>query len=203
MGIGFSKVDLNEEATGRERIYFFVILVLVLFAVSRLLILPTMDVIKIRKIDIKSARLQIETLQKFINIDKKIEKPKKSPQVQKAVDERLERALGETRKNSREIIAEVISEITSRRRMGGVVLNSLSFKDAVARSGYTVMPVSLSVLGTYSALRNYLLMLEKVNFLFTVDNINFSVTEKNRGLISADIETSIYVGATGNVSVGG
>ncbi len=203
MGIGFSKIDLNEEPSGRERIYFFVILALILFAISRLLIIPTMDVIKARKIDIKSARLQIETLQKFINIDKKIEKPRQSPQAQKALDQRLEVALRKTQKNSREIIAEVVSEVTSRRRMGSVVLNSLSFKDAIARSGYTVMPLSISVLGTYSALRNYLLMLEKANFLFTVDNINFSVTEETRGLISAQIETSIYTGASGNVPVGG
>lgn len=195
MGLSFAKIDWDEEPSTREKAYFFVVLLLIVVAMMRLLLLPTLQKIKIRKQDMNNIKLQASTLEKFIEIDKKIA-PLKPALRNEAVDKHLEEALENMSENPKEVIAAVIGEIASRRLMGNVVLNSLSFETAVAHGGYATVPVSLNVLGTFSSLQNYLLMMEKLNYLFTVDNVKFTRSEDHPGLITGELKASIYVGGS-------
>lgn len=197
-----TKIDWNEEPSTREKLYFGVIMLLIAVAMMRLLWLPQQMVIKNQKKDINNIELQITTVQKFIDIDKKISAPQKVEHREK-LDKQIEEALKSVSEHPKSAIAQIIRRISSKRVMGNVSLNSISFKTANVKSGYAVVPVSLSVLGTFSSLQKYLRSIEKMKYLFTVDNITLSLSEKNSGLISANLEASIYIRSSGAPTPGG
>lgn len=195
MELGFSKIDLNDEPTAREKVYFVIVIVLITVAMMRLFWLPGIDGIKKKKVEVNNVKLQISTLRKFIEIDRKI--PSSRPAGDKIGNNRpLEAALAQMGEDPKKVMADVVRDITSRRFMGSIVLNNLSFESAIAKSGYTEVPITLSVLGTFSALQSYLTMLEKLDYLITVDNVVFRLSEDHPGLVVADLNASIYVGGS-------
>lgn len=195
MGLTFSKIDWGEEPSVREKIYFVIVLVMILFAMMRLFWQPGAERIKKSKQEMRNISLQIDTLKKFIEIDKKIAERK--PAVpQKMANEHIANALKKITDNPREVISGIIKEITSRKLMGNVTLNNLSFQTATARSGYTSVPVSLSAVGTFSSLQKYFSAMEKIDYLFTIDNVKLRLSTEHPGLIQADLDGSIYVGGS-------
>lgn len=192
MELNFSKIDLNEEPSAREKIYFGVILVLIAVAIMRLIYFPTLAGIKNKKADINNVKLQMSTLEKFIEIDRRIEPlPGVAANTDKS-NENLEKALFKMSKNPKKMIADTVKEITSRNAMGSVILNNLSLKPAVVRGSYVSIPVSLNVIGTFTAMQSYLTMIEKLDYLVTIDNISFELSEAHPGLVTADLNASIY-----------
>lgn len=200
MELNLAKIDWEQEPSAREKVYFFLILILIVFAFARLLWLPTFAKIKVKKQEIENVKMQVSTLEKFIKINKKIE-PQKKVQTTKGVNVGIESVLEEMPDDPQEAIAKVIQEITSRRSLGSATLESVSFKSPVAQTGYAAVPILLSVEGTFSALQNYLSRLEKIRYLFTVDNIIFKGSDLHPGLIKADLKCNLYVGAIKGLSL--
>ena len=108
-----------------------------------------------------------------------------------------------TAKKPQETIAAAMQEITSRKILGNLILNDISFKETDYRSGYAIVPIEMSLRGTFSSLQNYFFGLEKINYLFTVDNIAFKVSDKHPGIIVADLASSLYIGSTRKVEAPG
>lgn len=193
MELGFSKMDWNEEPSLREKIYFGAIFFLIAFAMMRLFWFPTQDVIQKKKQEINNIALQITTLQKFIDIDKRIAPAKQADDLGDAGRE-IEKVLKSMPRDPRKIVSSVIRDITSRNRLGSVVLKNVAFQTAVTKGGYALVPVELSITGTFSAIQNYFSSLEKQKYLFTIDNVKFETTGQQSGLITVGITASIYVG---------
>ena len=196
MEMSFSKIDWNEEGSAREKIYFFVVLALIVFMFLRVLWLPTLDKIKGNKGEIKNIKLQTSTLEKFIDLDKKLASAKPAKAAEE-IDKEIQTILSKSSKNPQTVITDVVNKMTGRDALGSMTLESISFQPLNALGGYASIPIALSVQGTFSALQNYLSRLEKIEYLFTIDNIKFAESENHTGLIKADIAAKLYVGFTG------
>lgn len=199
-------VDLDQEAKVREQVIFLIVLIVILVAILRLLWIPVYEKIKIKNEEIKNVKQQVEALKKFIELDKKIAPPE--PKKKKGlVFQHIEKELRESSKDPRLTLSEGMQEITSRKRMRNLVLNNLSFKPPQEHVGYYVVPIMLTVQGTFSALQSYFSWLEKIDYLFTVDNIKFSVAPERPGIVVADLRSSLYIGGVikglGGTSGGG
>lgn len=196
MEMNFSKIDWAGEPSQREKLYFVVILLLFVFVFARLLWMPTMAKTKIRKQEISNTKVQISTLKKFININEKLKQEVK-PTDTRIVNKHIEEALGEMPNDPQQAIALIIQDVTSRRLLGSVIIDSVSFDNPVAKLGYAAVPITMSLEGTFSSLQNYMSRLEKLKYLFTVDNITFKASDKHPGMINAVLNSSLYVGSRG------
>lgn len=196
MELGFSKVDWQQEASTRERIYFGVVLLLVIVAAMRLLWIPKYEQIQKRKQEIKNVQLQVDTLRKFIDVEKK---PPSKPKLERKTIAagRLQRMLEEVPEDPQQMIAAVIQEITSRKKMKGLTLMGMSFDPAEAGSGYTTIPLKLILRGTFSGLQTYLAKVEREGQLFAVDNLKLRTLDDHPGLIEAELSASLYIMGTG------
>jgi len=199
MELGASKIDWNAEPSGREKIYFIVVMLMITVAFGRLLWIPTFKNIKNEKIKIKNIKLQVKTLEEFIKINKKIE-PKRMVSKEE-IDLRLEKALKGETGNPYEIISDVTTQITASRNVGNIMLEKIAFSPPQAESGYVKFPVSLSVVGTFPITQGYLEKLEGLDYLFIVDNVRVESSEDHVGLIDTELRCSLFVGAAGNMFV--
>lgn len=194
MELGLGKdFDLDQEAKTREQAIFVVVLLLLLVVALRLLWMPVMSKIKEKNQEISAVKKQVEALEKFINLDKKIAPAQESLGTDKKVTF-IEDVLRETAKNPQQTIAQAMREVTSKKRLGNLVLNNISFEQPQDKGGYYIVPIKMNLSGTYSALQSYFAGIEKIDFLYTVDNISFKVSENNPGIIISDLSTSLYIG---------
>lgn len=200
MGLTTSKIDWSAEPSNRERIYFFVILFLVVVAFARVFWLPSLAIIEKNKADIKSVKMQIKILEDFVKINQKIapQKPKISKE---AVDLKLEEALKGKTGKPHDVISSVTQVLAGKDVVGNLSLQNISFKAPHAESGYAKFPITIEVLGTFSNIQSYLSKLEKIDYLFTVDNIKMLRSEEHSGLLTGDLSCSLYVVASGSIRI--
>lgn len=194
MEMNLSKIDWQQEASPRERVYFVIVMILIVFLAFRILWLPISHGMKTKKMEISNLKLQISTLEKFTDLDKKLA-PQQPAIKKEEIDKKIEEILKKSSDDPQKIMSSVIRDVTSRSKLGNLILNDVTFQPPVAQSGYASMPVAIVVEGTYSSIETYLSKLEKIEYLFTVDNIKFQVSEAHPGLVVAELTAKLYLGS--------
>lgn len=196
----FQKIDWNEEPNSREKVFFFIILAMISVAFMRLLWVPTYQSIKQKRMEITNIRLQIKTLEEFVKVNSKLEEKKPKQNIGEQ-DFRLEQALQGKLGDPHQVIADVTSDITSRRNIGSILLQNISFEPLQMEAGYVRFPLTVNVSGTYSVLQSYLSKLERLNYLFTVDNVKIVMSQDTPGIINAELKCMLFIASTGNVKM--
>lgn len=191
MDFNFSQIDLKQEAGGREKIYFAVILLLIVVSFARWFYVPKMKQIKMMQIEIKNNVMQVDTLKQFAQL--KIPEPAAKKQEAVKSGTRFEKAVAASMKSQQQVVADIVKMLTANKVLSGVSLTGMSFAAEVNKGAYSAIPVGIELMGKYSDILNYLGQVEKFGKLVTVDNVELSVSDKASSVIHGKIIASIYI----------
>lgn len=191
MALEFSLVDLKQEASTKERIYFGIILLLIFVAFARWLYIPKMKQIKIASVEIKNLSMQIDTLKKFAQL--RLPEAASAQQQNVIRGNRFAAAVEGSTRPKQEMIAYIVGALTSQDVLKNVSLTGMSFAQEADGSGYIVMPMAIEVEGHYSSIIKYLERIEKMDRLVTADNIELTTVKDKSSIVQAKINVKIFV----------
>lgn len=192
MDIGFTQIDLKQEASLREKIYFAVILLLIVVAFARWFYIPKLQQTKLAKVEVKNQQLQIDTLKEFakIKIPEVIARPQEG---EFRTGSKFEKAMAASMKSQQQVVADIVKVLTSHNILGGVSLVGISFGNKADKGMYSSVPMTVEVEGQYSKILNYFGYIEKLGKLVTIDNVEINRKEGTASTIHTKADMSIYV----------
>jgi len=192
MDFNIGQIDLKQEAGPREKIYFAVILILIVVSFARWFYLPKLKDIKMLQVEIKNNSMQIDTLKQFTQL--KIPEPEKAVENHKLkTGTKFEKAVEASMQSPQQVVADVIKMMTSSNILNGISLTGVSFASEVNKGTYGTIPAALDFEGKYSGLLSYLEHVEKFGKLLTVDNVEVNSKPDSTSKIQAKVNASIYV----------
>jgi len=189
---GLSQFDLKQEAGNREKIYFGIILLLILVAFARWFYIPKLKDIKMVQIEIKNGRMQVDTLRQFAQLKLPEVKATAQPLAVRG-GTRFEQAVEASLKSQQQVVADIVKMLTSANMLEGVSLAGMNFGSEVNKGPYSAIPVDINLEGKYSGILSYLEHVEKFGKLVTADNIELNVKKEDPSLVSAKVSANIYV----------
>lgn len=198
MDLDISQIDLKQEAAGKEKIYFAIILLLIVVTFARWFYIPKVKEIKLLKVEVKNASLQIDTLKQFANL--KLPTLQTQPQnhnQQIKSGTKFEKAIEESMKSQQQVVADIVRQLTSQNVLNNVSISGMSFGSEVDKGGYGLIPVSIDVDGRYAGILGYLEHIETFGKLITVDNVELTTDAKSPTYVKAKLNMNIYVVHTG------
>lgn len=192
MDLNVGQIDLKQEAGPREKIYFAVILLLIVVSFTRWFYIPKLKDTKMLQVDIKNNLLQVDTLKKFAQL--KIPEPEKQNENRKLrTGTKFEKAVEASMQSPQQVVADVIKMMTSSNVLNGISLTGVSFASEVNKGTYGTIPTAIDLEGKYSGLLGYLEHVEKFGKLLTVDNVEVNSKPDSASKVQAKVNASIYV----------
>ncbi|PIR17778.1 MAG: hypothetical protein COV46_02715 [Deltaproteobacteria bacterium CG11_big_fil_rev_8_21_14_0_20_49_13] len=189
-----SQFDLKQEAGSRERIYFIIILLLIVVAFARWFYIPKIKQAKLLRVEIKNQSMQIDTLRQFAKLKIPTLQPQQADQQATfKTGTMFEKAVEESSKSEQQVIADIVRMLTSNNVLNGVSVSGMNFMPEVNKGNYSTVPIEINLEGKYSGMLNYLGHVEKFGKLVTTDNIELTTSEKAPNVVKAKIDASIYV----------
>ncbi len=192
MELGFGSVDLKQEAAPRERIYFGVILLLILVSFARWLYLPKMAEIRKTQIEVKNNLLQIDTLKQFAQL-KIPTSVTNAPEQAVRTGTKFEKALEESSKSQQQVVADVVKLLTSSEILNGISISGMAFAAEINKGTYGFIPATIDLDGKYSGLLGYLGHVERFGRLVTIDNFDLKAKEGSASTVHAKVTAKIYI----------
>ncbi len=192
MDMSFSQIDLKQEGSGRERVYFAVILVMTVVMFARLLYIPKLAQIKQVKTEIKNSLLQLGTLKQFAQL-KLPEAEATSAQQSMSAGTKFERAVEEHMRSQQQVVAEIIKALSTANALKGVTMSGINLGAEVNKGAYGEVPLTIDIEGKYSGVLSYLSNIERLGKLITIDNIELKVKEGSGSAVQARVSMSIYM----------
>lgn len=192
MDTGFSNIDLKQEAAPKERLYFGIILLLILVSFARWLYLPKLAQTKRIQVEIKNAKLQIDTLKQFAQL--KLPAPAASEAAQLyRTGNKFEKAVEASSRSSQQVMADLVRMLTSSEVLNGVIISGMSFGQEVSMGNYGAVPVTIDLEGKYSGVMNYLEHVNKFGRLVMVNNFDLKIKEGSASKVHAKLFAKIYI----------
>lgn len=193
MELDFSKIDWKEEASKREKLYFALLLVMVVFMFARVFWIPKAQAIREEKARIKGVKTQIVELKRFI--DEKLKEKimgERAAERPLGVGGQLEKLLGKSRDKAiaASSLVDALTIPSSRR---GLNLISMNFGKEVGKNGFYILPMELTVEGSFRSLYKYIGQVELFPQLVTVDNIDIKTGARGRAEVLAKLNFSLYI----------
>lgn len=192
-------IDWKQEAQGRERIYFFIFLLLVPVMFGRVLWGPKRAETAHKKKDLEAVMLQVETLKKRLGDVKKIQASRAAAQPVEAVvqsqgvDERFAPYLSGAVRSRQDVMSEIVGRLTGPNALQGLALNGHSIGVDVDAGIYLAIPLEVNIEGPFAALVRYFDAVEKMPLLLTIDNIALSTPPETPAKIQSKLSTTAYV----------
>ena len=196
MVLGLDMIDWRSQPLSREKVFFAIAFVMLLALFWRLWWLPQQN--KINRIDneLESLELQEDALIKLIEATKlqvkaAVEAAKTGVDEEK-IDERIRRALKRYEGSPAEEETAVIHMLSSRRMLGGLALRVIQSQEATDAKSHTLIPLEMTVEGTYNNILRYLQRIEDADRPIIVESVQLSLVGGHPGIISAKLIVNLY-----------
>lgn len=192
-------IDWKQEAQGREKAYFFLILVMMVVMFMRVLWGPKLADNKVVDQDFKNVMLQVNTLKARLADVKKQQADSVGHEVatpavaQPVSDDRFSSYLKGEVRSRQEVMSEVVQKLTGPQVLKGLALNGHSVGTDVDSGTYLAVPLELNLEGPFAALVQYFDAVEKLPLLLAVDNLSVSGPPETPGRLLARLSISVYV----------
>jgi Tfp pilus assembly protein PilO len=192
MAFDSGQFDLKQEAGSREKIYFAVILLLIVVSFARWLYLPKMKEIKTTQVQIKSQKLQVDTLSQFAKLKlPEVQAPQEITEVKSGT--KFDKAVAESMRSPQQVVAEIVRMLTASNMLNNITLKGMQFGSEVNKGIYSQVPVSIDLEGRYSGILAYLNRMEQFGKLVVADNVDVVTKDGNLSAVQCKINASIYV----------
>lgn len=195
MGLEGGKIEWSQEAPTREKLWFLLVLVLVVYVFATLLWFPQRA--KGRGIDkkIEKAQAQVDALEKVLAaqaVQQAAPAAAPAPGSTEA-DPRFAAYLDGKIRDREEVLGSVMQEVGSPKVLKNVTLLDMVFGDDDKQTDYVRVPFSLSLEGEFGETLAYLERIEKKPLLVIYDGIAMSALAENPLKLTTRLQASLFV----------
>ena len=196
MDFKLPKIKLDAEPNAREKVFFAGALIGVLFLFSSNIWSPVLENIGLANSELKSVNLQIEAVNKLIEVakqqvlkDRSGSKSKEYQGFDKQAKLMLDRRVVDT---SAEIQSTV--ELLTNRLLGGrLKVVKVEIGDRIDKTSYVIVPIMIDVTGPYSGLQKYLEALEGADRPLVVKQFELLANKDTPSVLNSNIELELYI----------
>lgn len=186
------KVSWDQEPTMREKLFFGIAIVGLLFFFLNAFWTPGADKISARKIEVKSVQGQIDAMRKLLEstqqqlVSQNVERkplPPSDDRVRKLVERRVIDPVEE--------VHNVVALLSSRKLSRGSKVDDVSVGQTIEKETYSMVPISIRLSGRYGAIQSYFESLEQAEMPIVVRR--FTLNADVGGIVTAAIEVELYI----------
>jgi Tfp pilus assembly protein PilO len=201
MALGIENIDWENSPTGREKIYFAVFFLLLVVLFAKVWWLPQQSGIARIQAKTETLQMQAEALEKLIEttdvqVQQAIAARSRGNASTSEADARVFRILKQLNHNPTQELAIITHELSGRRMLEGLEFRGLEAMPKIDSSSYAIMPLKVSVMGTYNNVQRYLRKVEELEKPIVVDQIKVEQVEGRPGLVIVDLMVYLYSGRT-------
>ncbi len=197
MALGGEKIEWSAEAPTREKLWFFAVLGLVLYAFGTLMWGPQRDRTKDARDEAKQLQSQIEAVEKVLAVEVQPSVPTpEAPAASKTMaraDPRFAAYLKGEFKTQEQVLQEVSTELATPKTLGQVVLSAIDFGEGTDKGDYLEIPFDLRVEGTYQDTVGYLQRIEKIPVLVVFRGVSVQAKPENPARLETHLASSAFV----------
>ncbi len=190
MGLSFGKIDMNQEAPLREKIFFGIILLLLVTTFFRVLWAPKGNEIDKESVKITNLYSQVKTLEKFLNI----EFPKRLNLKSKDLLDikQIKSLLGEKGEAHAEV-ADLIGLLGNDEILSGARLLSIDSMPLIEKEGFNMIPVQFILKGRFSSIARYFRKIEELNKPLNIDRLEVTSKPEDGNLLTASVRANLFI----------
>lgn len=192
MAFSFSKIDLNQESQLRERIFFVLILILMIVIFFRLFWTPKVSQIKQEKVQMDAFAAQEKTLRKFLDMKAPENKVSTDKGKETLASKQAGMLLGEEG-NVESEVAELLRTIGDGDLLKDVRILSISTMLRVDKDGFGMVPVDVVLKGRFSSIGQYFQNVGKLNNPLNIEGIELNSSKTEKGVLEARIRINLFV----------
>ncbi len=198
MALNGGKIEWSKEAPTREKIWFFAVLGLILYAFNVWMWGPEQVKTKMAQDEAKQSRSQVETLEKVLAMAVKpavptVDTPKPASKNTPATDLRFAPYLKGELKTQEQILQSVSEEFATPKILGAVTLHGLNFGSATDKGDYLEIPFDLVIEATYQETVGYLQRIEKKPVLAVFRGANVQAKSEDPNRLETHLTSSAFV----------
>ena len=188
----FPKLSLDQEPTGREKIFFAVAVIGLFVLFLNLLWSPIANKVAAGKVDLNNMTVQTEGMRKLIETTKQaltvqtLEKNQGAP-----VNDVVRRILDRKVVDPLEEIHNVVALLGSRKLSRNTKIDDVSVGQTVEKDNYSMVPISVRLTGRYGAIQGYFTAIEGSEMPLLIRR--FTLSADAGGSISASIDVELYI----------
>ncbi|MBI2343423.1 MAG: hypothetical protein HYV02_03675 [Deltaproteobacteria bacterium] len=190
-----SKWEWSQEAPGREKVWFFLMLGLIVYLCYIGVWGPQRARSHMVREKIDTAKVQLETLEKILSV--KIEK-KNTPLASAPVgiqpdDPRFQPYLSGEMKGRHAVLKEVSEVMTSPAVLREMELLQMRFEEEQDKGDYLEIPFELRLEGSYRAMTHYFFAVESAPILAIIRGIDLVSPKIEEGRLQATLSGAAFV----------
>lgn len=198
--LSLSGLDWKREATTRERFMFAVIFVACLFVAVRMWWMPMQMKIGKIKAERVMVDLQIDALQRLIDATQRQVAGRAKPSSLDGATGDANRVRSIVDKISAapaENVARAMHLLSGRRILGGLAFRGVKREEYKLADGYVIIPLSVSVKGTFNAMQRYLGKLEQTELPLLVHSVSMKREQDRSGIVTGTLMIDLFVQKAG------
>lgn len=198
-------VDWNKTPPIRERVFFGIIFVLCLMMFARVWWEPQQSQIRRFKTELAVVTLQVDALRNLIESTKK---KLGSVRAKAEVDQRgvrdnwTRRALSRLSSTPAKELASSMYALTGRRMLGGLIFRSIEAEKPKNVGTHTVIPLVLTVEGSFTGIQRYLKRLERLEKPMIVTHVQITQGTERPGIVEGVLTLNLFTHSGAAVEAG-
>lgn len=188
------KVNLDQETTLRERLFFAAILLCMLFVFSSYLWSPQGKKIDALKQELSGSKMQMDSMKKLIETTQsQIAKQAGEPAPPVRTDNRVQRILERKVTDTTKEINTVVDMLGGRNFAKQLRIINIATGKTSEEKSYMVVPVSVELEGRYGAIESYLQSIEKLELPLIVKSFSLVSEKDTQGMLHAKVDVNLFI----------
>lgn len=194
MKFHFTKVDLNQEPTLREKALFVVAMLGVFVLFLNYLWVPQAKRIRTLRIDLRGVNMQAEAVGKLVDATRtQLAKQKGQMPAEPQQEDLTKRILERRVLDPADEINSTIDLLGSRRLVRRLKIKGVDLGDRIEKDAYTIVPMAVRIEGRYAAVQAYLSALERVERPLVVRSFDIKSVQNAPGILDTVVNVNLFI----------
>lgn len=190
------KINLDEEPSFRERMFFGIAIVGIFFMFYNSILSPRIQKIRSTKQELKNAQLQAGAVKMLIDATRQqlAKRVSDVSALSPLMDDKVKRILERKVLDPTDEINNTVSLLGRLAGVKRVKVKTLTTGDRIEKSGYITVPITAELMGTYTGVEGYMDAIENLELPIAVDSFKLqSEVKEGVGTLSTVLNLELYI----------
>lgn len=192
--LGVGNVSLNREPSAREKVFFFVVVAIMLILFLDSLWKPETKKIIILKTQLNSIEMQRESAKRLIDATHtQIEKTKTEPKQHLETDDFVKKVLEREVVDETDEMNSIADLLGSKKLTRKVTVSKVEIGSRTDTQNYIEVPITVQFEGRYSGVRDYFKAVEALERAVIIDSFKIVRNKEKTSLLEVTLEIMFYM----------
>lgn len=188
------KINWDQEPALREKVFFGVALVALLYLFASSLWAPLSDRVSAVRAEARGIGPQAEGIRKLIDMTREqMTKVHREPKAEEAVDGRVQRILARRVGSVADEINTTVDLLASRNFARRVQVRRVDLGERTEKPSYVVVPLMIELEGPYTGIQGYLEAMDRLERPIVVQKFTMQPDQGRAGSLVTAIDAALYV----------